>query len=285
MTPAVPGTGAPAVTLACMPDTYKQRAPLVHLRNSIDSMSETLARVGQYVLANPEKVVRQSVSELAEFARSGQASVVRFCRQLGFEGFSDFKLALMAELASSDRPASSERDEEERLRTLVQALTLSMENTAFALDRDRLAAVAECLMGARRIDIFGSGISGIVAQLVAYRLMRLGLPAQAFQDPVLAHEVMTGVDKSCVALAVSESGITLDTVEFLRRARSAGAVTIAVTGRVNSPVAHEADLVLLAVPVVPLTVGGDISSAVAKIFLAEALARAIAHFQHGIDEA
>ena len=71
-----------------MPEINKQRAPLVHLSNVIAGLSEAASRVGQYILANPEKVVRQTVAELAEFTHSGQASVVRLCRQLGFNGFS-----------------------------------------------------------------------------------------------------------------------------------------------------------------------------------------------------
>ncbi len=255
----------------------EQKAPLVHLANAIGAMSEVSSRVGQYVLANPEKVVRQTVAELAENTHSGQASVLRVCRQLGFKGFSDFKLALMAELAANELSATTDiGNEEDRYRTLLRRLTLSMQKTAYALSAEQLLAIAVHMVKARRISVFGSGISGLVSQLVSYRLMRLGLPAQAFQDPILAHEVMTDVDKHCVALGISESGVTLHTVEFLKRARAAGASTIAITGRINSPVAQAADLVLLAVPIEPLTIGGDISPAISKIYLVELLAMAIA---------
>lgn len=259
----------------------EQKAPLVHLANAIGTMSEVSSRVGQYVLANPEKVVHQTVAELAEYTHSGQASVLRLCRQLGFKGFSDFKLALMAELAANEHSAATDSDNEaDRYSALLRRLTLSMQKTAYALNAEQLLAIAVHMVKARRISVFGSGISGLVSQLVSYRLMRLGLPAQAFQDPVLAHEVMTDVDKYCVALGISESGVTLDTVEFLKRARSAGAKTIAITGRVNSPVAQAADLVLLAVPIEPLTIGGDISPAISKIYLVELLAMAIADLSH-----
>lgn len=264
-----------------MPEINKQRAPLVHLSNSIAGLSEAASRVGQYILANPEKVVRQTVAELAEFTHSGQASVVRLCRQLGFNGFSDFKLALMAELAATNQQSLTGNDSDENHgNALMQRLFASMKSTTYALDPVKMRKAAQLVINARRIDIFGSGVSGIVAQLVAYRLMRLGLPAQAFQDPVLAHEVMTGVDKSCVALVISESGLTMETVEFLRIARSVNAKSIALTGRVNSPVANAADLVLLAVPVEPLTFGGDISPAISKIYLAEMLATYITEALH-----
>ncbi len=255
----------------------EQKAPLVHLANAIGAMSEVSSRVGQYILANPEKVVRQTVADLAEITHSGQASVLRVCHQLGFTGFSQFKLALMAELATNEHSnTTGSQNEEDRHAALSQRLARSMQKTAYALPEGQLQTIAALMVKARRISIFGSGISGLVSQLVSYRLMRLGLPAQAFQDPVLAHEVMTNVDKNCVALGISESGVTLDTVEFLKRARSAGAKTIVITGRINSPVSQAADLSLLAVPIEPLTIGGDISPAISKIYLVEMLAAAIA---------
>mgnify|MGYP000983709960 CR=1 FL=1 len=187
----------------------------------------------------------------------------------------------MAELAATNQQSLTGKDNDEsHSNALMQRLFSSMKSTTYALDPAKMRKAAQYIVKARRIDIFGSGVSGIVAQLVAYRLMRLGLPAQAFQDPVLAHEVMTGVDKSCVALVISESGLTIETVEFLKIARSANAKSIAVTGRVNSPVAKAADLVLLAVPVEPLTYGGDISPAISKIYLAEMLATYIAEALH-----
>lgn len=264
-----------------MPDLNKQKAPLVNLSNTITGLSEVSSRIGQYILANPEKVVHQSVAELAEFTHSGQASVVRLCHQLGFKGFSDFKLALMAELTTINHQALSTNEHEQgHANALLHRLITSMQSTTFALDARKMREAADYMINARRINIFGAGISGIVAQLIAYRLMRLGLTAQAFQDAVLAHEVMTGIDESCVALVVSESGLTRETVDFLKSARLANAKSIAFTGRINSPVAKAADLALLAVPVEPLTYGGDITPAISKIYLVEMLAGYIAEAQH-----
>lgn len=264
-----------------MSDLNKPIAPLVNLGNTIASLSEVSSRIGKYVLANPEKVVHQSLAELAEFTHSGQASVVRLCRQIGFKGFSDFKLALMAELTAIHHQSLDDSDHEQGSgNALLQRLTDSMKSTTYALDPETMRKAAQYMVKARRINIFGSGISGIVAQLIAYRLMRLGLAAQAFQDAVLAHEVMTGIDESCVALVVSESGMTIETVDFLKSARLANAKSIALTGRVNSPVAKTADLALLAVPVDPLTYGGDISPAISKIYLAEMLANYVSEALH-----
>ena len=70
------------------------------MRQAIDEMPEALSRIGKYILDNPERVVRSSLGELAVLAQSGEASVVRFCKHLGYAGYRDLKIALTAELAS-----------------------------------------------------------------------------------------------------------------------------------------------------------------------------------------
>jgi DNA-binding MurR/RpiR family transcriptional regulator len=248
---------------------------LPRMRKEIDGMPEALSRIGKYIIDNPERVVRSSLAELAVLAQSGEASVVRFCKHLGYTGYRDLKIALTAELASQRTVRLKRVSHEGGLATLANRLGRAIENTAQELDPGLLLRVAGQLKASRRIDIFGSGVSGIVAEMVAYRLMRVGLIAQAFQDATLAHEVITRIDNSCVAIGISELGLTPDTVRFLSGARAAGAFTVAITGRVSSPLTQNADAVLLAVAVDPPPTGGEMTAVPAKILVAEALANAI----------
>ncbi|WP_454856800.1 ATP-binding cassette domain-containing protein [Rhizobium binxianense] len=71
---------------------------LDRLQQDLDGLPNALARIAKYILENPEKVLHQSVAELGEFSGSGEASIVRLCRHIGFAGFRDFKLALAAEV-------------------------------------------------------------------------------------------------------------------------------------------------------------------------------------------
>lgn len=248
---------------------------LPRVRRAIDEMPEALSRIGKYVMDNPDKVARSSLAELAVLAQSGEASVVRFCKQLGYDGFRDLKIALTAELASQRSVRQRRAARGGGLEPLASKLNEAIRETAQHVDSDLLVSLAARLKQSRRIDVFGAGISGIVAELVAYRLMRVGLVAQAFQDATLAHEVLTTFDASCVAIGISETGITPDTVRFLSGARAAGAFTLAITARPNSPLAQHADAVLVAVSVDPPPIGGEITAVPAKILLTEALAGAV----------
>ena len=238
-------------------------------------MPEALSRIGKYILDNPDRVVRFTLAELAVSAQSGEASVVRFCRHLGFDGFRDLKIALTAELAGEHNVRKKRITRGGGMEPRAVQLSDAMRETAHNVDPDLLVSVAARLKQSRRIDLFGVGISGIVAELAAYRLMRVGLVAQAFQDATLAHEVLTTFDTSCVAIGISDSGLTPDTVRFLSGAKAAGAFTLAITARHNSPLSQHADAVLVAVSVDPAPIGGELTAVPAKILLAEALAGAV----------
>jgi DNA-binding MurR/RpiR family transcriptional regulator len=246
--------------------------PLAYLEASIPDLPTASARAAVYIVENPEKVVRFSLKDLSRFSRTGEASVVRLCQMAGFTGYSDFKLALARELAIRETADTGAREDEHYLLAMAAELARSITRTAETVDLAAMEQVAARLRRARRIDIFGSGVSGIIAELFSYRLLRAGLNAHAIRDIVLAHEVANGLGPDAAALAISESGVTANTVEFLRTARAAGAYTVAVTCQPRSALARHADAVL---PMAKLNIpayGGYINAVPRAVYLAEALA-------------
>ena len=71
--------------------------------DTLGAMQSSMTRVGksiaQYVIASPHKVTQLSIADLSEEVNAGEASVIRFCRQLGYKGFQNFKMELAIELA------------------------------------------------------------------------------------------------------------------------------------------------------------------------------------------
>ena len=258
--------------------------PLAYLEASIPGLPNVLARTALYIVENPEKVVRFSLKEISRLCRAGEASVVRLCQMSGFNGFSDFKLALAGELAVRGTVgADAVPKDEHQLLTLAGELSRSVTRTAEGLDLALAQQVADRLRPLHRIDIYGSGVSGIIAELFSYRLLRSGLNAHALRDVTLAHEVANGLGPHCAALAISESGVTLNTVDFLRTARAAGAYCVAVTCHPKSALVRHADVVL---PMAKLNIpayGGYINAVPRAVYIAEALAALAAPHVAGID--
>lgn len=247
------------------------------LYGRLDDLPTALARIAKYIVENPEKVVRQSVSELSEFSGSGEASIIRLCRLLNFSGFREFKLALAVELGNVRvAPSAESKDGGDRVERLHASFLRTLDIVRQRIDSATYQQAAELLAGARRIDIFGTGVSGIIGELLSYRLLRLGFPAQAFRDGTLAHEVADGLGANCVAVAISESGLSENTVRFVRSAKAREAWTIAITNQIKSPLASKVDVVLhTASYSTDLSVVGSIGAAPGMVFAIEALALAL----------
>lgn len=250
-------------------------ALLTRLNQAFDLYSGALARAAQYIVENPEKVVFQSLADLSDYSEVGQASIVRLCRKLGYDGFTDFKLALSADLALRDARSPETEDSPDPLSRIAGLLCASITETRALQEDARLRRVADRLAASVRIDLFGAGVSGIIGELISYRLLRLGYHATAMRDPVLAHEVSSGLGADATAIAVSQSGTTPDTVKFLKHARDAGAFTIALTCHPKSALARVAWETLVMARLHEPSYGGSITDVPRAVLVAEALAQVL----------
>jgi len=245
---------------------------LARLRAQLDLLTPALRRVAACVLEHPSAVIYQTVTELAEASGSGEATVIRMCRDLGFKGFQDFKLALAADLAATPRQhARDPKTPAELIAHAAQQATVAIEETRKVLGSVELDQALTALAGAPHVLVTGQGASGVTALDFAYKLLRLGVHATATLDPHLAAMHAVTLPRGAVVIGISRSGSTIDTVHCLRLARESEAFTIAVTHRAKSPIALLADCVLFtASPEDPLG-GGAVSSKIGQLLVLEAL--------------
>lgn len=245
---------------------------LARLRATVPGLTPALQRIAEYALEAPEKVIYHTVTELAEAAHSSEGSVIRFCKDLGFSGFQDFKLALATDLAAAPRDKALNIPGEQGIITAaVQHAQTAIRETAQLLELNQVERVAAQVLSAERIDVYGVGASGVIAHYVEYKLLRLGLSVQAFVDPHLAAMSAARLTGASVAIGVSSSGSVIDTVYALQTARAAGAFTVALTNRAKSPMTATSSAVLLASnPESPLT-GGAIPSKIGQLLVLDVL--------------
>ncbi|RWH51660.1 MAG: MurR/RpiR family transcriptional regulator [Mesorhizobium sp.] len=220
-----------------------QEKILARLRSSQPSLSPALLRISEYVLNDPAKVVNQTITEVADGSGSSEASVLRFCRDIKFSSFQRFKLALGIELSTHQtiRHASPSGDViDDTLSTAITAL----KQTKDLLNHAALELAAKQIIRAKSIDLYGFGGSANVARYAHYLFVRFGLVSRVLEDPHLAVMSAVNLGPKQVALAISESGSSKDTINSLMAAKAAGAFTIAITCHIRSPIAANADAVL-----------------------------------------
>lgn len=265
---------------------------LTRLRASLDDLSPVQRRVAQYVLDHPGATIYHSVTELSEATRSSEGSIIRFCQDLGFSGFQEFKLTLAVEFdpPSRTRPGPSASavsggdsgSEPNLMAQLAGNASAAMLDTANLFELEAFEAVARRLAASERVDIYGVGASGVVAQYYAYKLLRLGLTVQSFTDMHLGSMSASNLGEGSVAIGVSSSGSTFDTLQALRTAKEAGAFTVAVTNRLKSPLAKVADRSLFASPPESPLTGGDVFAKIGQLLVLEALSRLLVADDEGL---
>lgn len=222
------------------------------VRTLAPSLTRSMRRVAEAVASDPAGCAALTVTGLAERTGTSEATVVRTARVLGYPGYRDLRLALagLAAQQQSGRAPALTRDiaVDDSLTDVVAKLAYdeqqTLADTAAGLDTAQLEAAVTATAGARRVDVYGVGASGLVAQDLTQKLLRIGRVAHAHSDPHLAVTNAVQLGAGDVAVAITHSGSTRDVIEPLRVAFERGATTVAITGRPRSPVTQYADHVL-----------------------------------------
>lgn len=223
---------------------------LVRLRGILPALTPAEERVATVVLADARRASDLTITELGQAAQTSETTVLRFCKRLGLKGYPQLRLALAAEsampreqrMADSDISASDTIDD--IIAKVASVDSSAVEETAQQLDRDALKAAVDAVAVATRVDVYGIGASAIVGTDLQSKLHRIGLVSFAWSDPHVALTSATLLTRHDVAIAISHSGSTSETIESLAVAHEHGATTIAVTNFPLSPLAKAADIVL-----------------------------------------
>ncbi|MEU0938029.1 MurR/RpiR family transcriptional regulator [Embleya sp. NPDC005971] len=224
--------------------------PLRELVRRASGLSTAEQRVARTVAETPAEVVQMSVSDLAAASQSSVGTVARFCQKLGLRGFHDLKLALARETAPTHRRLAEDvapgDDAGQIARKVLSGSARALDDAVRAVDAAMVEAVADALLGARRILFAAVGTSAPLAADAAYRLTTLGLDAVFPGDTHLQHVSARTLRPGDVCFAISHTGATRETIAAVRTARTVGASTAVLTSFAGAPIADAADLVLVA---------------------------------------
>ena len=218
-----------------------------------DSLTPSARRIADYVLVQPQRVTELSIAELAQQANVGEASIIRFCRTLNFKGFQDLKMKLAIEVATPhdtekhmlDTELTADDDAEHIGRKLQQTINNVLGETLNLLDFSKLEAVARALQQQKRIYFFGVGSSGITAEDAKNKLMRIGFDVDALTNNHFMYMKAALLNRDDVAIGISHSGTSKETIKALALAKECGATTVALTHNPLSPLAELSDYVLI----------------------------------------
>ena len=218
---------------------------LDRIRASIPALPPAEQRVAKLLLADPRSFATLPVVELAERAHVSKPTVVRFCRSVGYNGLADFKLKLAGTVNEGVPFVHRSVDEDDKPGDLIVkvvdnavAALLKYRNAAagHAIDR-AIAALAATQQAGGRVEFWGVGNSGIVAQDAQHKFFRLGLHTGTSSDGHVQLMSATMLGPKDCAVVISNSGRSRDLMDAADIARRKGAAVIVITAS-DSPLAR-----------------------------------------------
>lgn len=222
----------------------------------LPSLTRAHRGMADFVLAHPLRVATMPIDELAAATGVSIATANRFARALEFDGYPQFRAALVLGFESTLAPVDKLRDRLESPATAADVfsnalaeIARNIELTRNAFDADSCEKAVTAILGARRVYIVGYGASSWLAGLLQRNLERNCDYVQALASlEGSSHGARTlarlGSDDLLIALAFPR--YFADTVTLAGQASKAGIPLLALTDRVTSPVARLATVALYA---------------------------------------
>jgi DNA-binding MurR/RpiR family transcriptional regulator len=226
------------------------------LRDRYPELSPAQQRLAGFLLEHIDTASDYTITELADAAGVSVGTISQLCRRLGLKGYQDLRLSLAREAVVVDATEASGHRLDlppgptDVVRAVERVFARDLEAlaaTAAALDTAALGAAADAIVAARRVEWIGVGTAAFVAEEAALKLRKLGIDAIAHPDAHVQAMSAALLGPGDVAVAVSHSGRTLDTLRSAQLAREAGATIVVVCGEGRSPLAAVADVRLTTV--------------------------------------
>lgn len=226
------------------------------IKNMYNTLSSSEKKVADYVLLNGYSVSTMTLANLAKEIGVSEPTIVRFAKRIGCSSFSEFKMGLMkdwgresvAEKSDNELLVELHINENEKIEDIPSkmiGMTIkALEDTLKIIDLDNYKRAINMIKASNIIDVYGVGNSASIASDIMNKLLRIGLNCRAYSDNHLHQICASHLTKKDLAIAVSHSGSTIDTVNALKIAKESGAKTIALTNFKATDISKYADITL-----------------------------------------
>ncbi len=230
--------------------------------------SKTKFTKTEKVLIENLKAVREadliymSITELAGKINIAEATILRFCKKLGYSGFQDFKLSLSQHIGSQVVPEALTRGDK-----LLEKTKSALLRTASLLDYDMINDIAQRIIDANNVCVFGVGNSAVTPLFTSQRLIKLGINISFSSDSHVQSIVASNLNEKDLVILISVSGSTKDTIDVAEIAVERKTPVIVITNYPNSPICKYATYVLASSGREAAYEGGTFCSIASQMFI------------------
>ena len=217
------------------------------------NMTSVEKNIADYVLSHLKDVPYLSIKELSALCGASEASVLRFCKTIGYKGYRDFTISLSSVLGSSmkekkDTPMYTDIQLGDSIATIIQNVTYnnvkSLEDSLSVTDENQIKEAIDVLCRTNNVCWFGFEASGIVCEDAVQKFSRINKPYRAYTDTHSIKAASAILNKDDAAVFISNSGETPEILDALDLVKETGAKVIAITRYSNSTLAIGSDICL-----------------------------------------
>ncbi len=259
----------------------------IHVMSQYHSLSKAEQKAADYLLAHLDEIYSLPIAELSSRSGVSSGTWVRLCKSLGFQGLKDLKQQLFTKASEIQKNEGepelvfTDIKDHQNIRQIIESVQVSsiqaITSTLQFLDPTVLENAADIVYQARSIRLFGVGASSLVAQDLAYKLMRIGLNAQFSQDLHIQLTSAATLHPGDLAIIISNSGATKEMLEIQKLVIKNGVKNLVITSLAKNPLAQHADLALQTTsPEIHLR-SGAMSSRIAQLVMVDCLFTTLAN--------
>ena len=249
---------------------HKLLDTIIRISSSLPPAEKKIAHA---ILENPEAIESRTLSQISFESGTSEASIVRFCKRLGFSGYTELKNTLTAERQATPLSSNSIYGYDDMTTVLSKLYQSNLEvlGETLAILRNDYEVVLNKLIQARSIHFFAVGDANMVAKLFEIKFKRLGVFCSAEEDVMLQMLTASNLTKDDVAIAISYEGRSRNVVETMQIAKKRGATTISITNKPKSPLLQYTDITLM-IAAHDMTIGRDkVTRRISDQFILEGL--------------
>lgn len=247
----------------------KNMSYIKEIQDCYPELTKSERKMADYILTNRSEVSNKTMNDITAEISVGDATVIRFCKKIGYSGFSDLKI----EIAKEDFSKRYEYQSEDMYYDKIFSDSITVLNETYQLiDSNDLKETIQYIAQAENISIFGVGSSGQIGVSFEKMLLRVGLRGKAYHDAHFQSQVASIMSADDVVVAMSLSGRTRDIIDSVRLAKKNGAKIIVLSNTTISPLSKLAD-VLLQTPVNEFINGESIEGKIAQLSICETIVR------------
>lgn len=230
----------------------------------ISSFNDLEYSLYEYIAKHTEKVIYMRIRELADETHVSTTSILRFCKKMNCDGFSEFKVKLKIYLEEKDNPRK-------QLRSGYDSLSEFIERTLKGNFEPYIKESAELISQSDNIIFFGIGTSGILAEYGARFFSNLDSFSLYIKDPFFP--IKSNISKDTVIIVLSVSGESPDVIKQAIQSKACGGKVISITNTRNCSLAKVADINIPYYVTEEKYEDSNITTQIPVIYLLESLAR------------